>query len=71
MEFPHRYLQNAVDDYNSEAHISVWTEDDFLSFERTRIYAKDTQRLIILRGYLENAISVENVELMIKKYEKQ
>jgi len=71
VEFPHRYLQNAVGGYNSEAHISVWTEDDFLSFERTRMYAKDTQRLIILRGYLENAISVENIELMIKKYEKQ
>jgi len=71
VEFPHRYLQNAVDSYNSEAHISVWTDNDFLSFERTRMYAKDTQRLIILRGYLENAISVENVEFMIKKYEKQ
>jgi predicted nicotinamide N-methyase len=71
VEFPHRYLQNAVDGYNSEAHISVWTEDDFLSFERTRMYAKDTQRLIILRGYLENAIPVEKIELTLNKYEKQ
>ncbi len=69
VEFPHRYLQNAVDGYNSEAHISVWIEDDFLPFERTRMYVKDTQRLIILRGYLENAISVEKIELTLKKYE--
>lgn len=70
VEFPHRYLQNAVNGYNSEAHISIWTENDFLSFERTRMYAKNTQRLIILRGYLENAIPVENVELIVRKYEK-
>lgn len=71
VEFPHRYLQNAVDGYASEAHISVWTENDFFSFERTRTYAKDTQRLIILRGYLENAISVKKIELTLKKYEQQ
>lgn len=71
VEFPHRYLQNAIDGYVSEAHISIWSENDFLSFERTHMHAKDTQHLIILRGYLENAISVENIELMIKKHEKQ
>lgn len=71
VEFPHRYLQNAVDGYASEAHISVWDESDFLSFERTQMYTKDTQRLIILRGYLENAIPVEKIELVLKKYEQQ
>lgn len=71
VEFPHRYLQNAVDGYNSEAHISVWTDDDLLSFERTRMYTKDTQRLIILRGYLENVISIEKIELTLKKHEQQ
>lgn len=70
VEFPHRYLQNAVDDYASEAHISVWTENDFFSFERTRVYARDTQRLIILRGYLENVIPVEKIEFVLKKYEQ-
>jgi hypothetical protein len=69
VEFPHRYLQNAVDSYSSEAHISVWADNDFLSFERTRMYAKDTQRLIVLRGYLEKAIPVEKIELTLKKYE--
>ncbi len=69
IEFPHHYLQNAVNGYASEAHISVWAENDFFSFERTRVYAKDTQRLIFLRGYRENDISVKDVDLILKKYE--
>ncbi len=68
IEFPHRYLQNAVGDYTSEAHISVWTENDFSAFERTQIYVKDTQRLIILRGYSENIIPIEKIKLVLKKY---
>lgn len=67
VEFPHRYLQNAVDGYTSEAHISVWTENDFLPFERTRMYAKDTQRLIALRGYLEDALPIEKVDQVLEK----
>jgi len=70
VEFPHRYLQNAVDGYSSEAHISVWTENDFLSFERTQMYAKDTQRLIVLRGYCENNIAVKNIDFVLKKHEQ-
>ncbi|KKU59361.1 MAG: hypothetical protein UX81_C0010G0024 [Parcubacteria group bacterium GW2011_GWA2_47_12] len=68
VEFPHRYLQNSVDNYVSEAHISVWTENDFLSFERTQIYAKDTQRFIVLRGYLENTLPIEQIEFVLKKH---
>ncbi len=71
VEFPHRYLQNTVDGYTSEAHISVWAENDFLSFERTRMYAKDTQRLMILRGYSENTIPLEKIERILKKYEQE
>lgn len=69
VEFPHRYLQNSVDGYQSEAHISVWAENDFSSFERTKLYAKDAQRLIVLRGYLENKISVGDIELLVNKHE--
>jgi len=71
VQFPYRFLQNASGGYNSEAHISVWAESDFLSFERTRMYVKDTQRLIVLRGYLENAISVEKIELALEEYGQQ
>jgi hypothetical protein len=70
VEFPHHYEQNAVDGYTSEAHISVWTENDFLPFERTQIYTKNTQRLIILQGYSENAIPVKKIKLALKKYER-
>jgi len=66
VEFPHRYLQNAVGGYSSEAHISAWTESDFLSFERTRMYAKDTQRLIVLRGYHENNIAMKDIDFVLK-----
>ena len=69
VEFPHHYLQNAVDGYSSEAHISAWAENDFFSFERTRMYAKDTQRLIILRGYHENNIAAKDINFILKKYE--
>ena len=69
LEFPHHYLQNSVDGYQSEAHISVWTETDFSSFERTKLYIKDTQRLIVLRGYLENKVSVVEMESLINKHE--
>lgn len=67
--FPYRYIQNSVDGYSSEAHISVWTENDFFSFERTRLYKKDFQRLIILRGYLENDKNINEVDSLINKYE--
>jgi len=69
LEFPHHYLQNSVDGYQSEAHISVWTETDFSSFERTKLYIKDTQRLIVLRGYLENKVSAIEMESLINKHE--
>lgn len=71
IEFPHRYVQNAVGDYASEAHISVWAESDFSTFECTPLYAKDTQRLIVLRGYLENEITLKDVDFILKKYGRQ
>ena len=69
IEFPHRYLINSVDGRHSGAHISVWGENDFESFERTELYKSKkvggTQRLIVLRGYLENEIPVEKVNALI------
>lgn len=70
VEFPYRYLQNSVDGYQSEAHISAWTKDDFSSFEATKLSEKDTQRLVVLRGYLENEISVTEIESLLSKNEK-
>src|SRR3989344_7453428 len=38
VQFPHRYLQNSVEGYHSEAHISVWSAKDFDSFESAGLY---------------------------------
>ena len=69
IEFPHCYIQNSIDGYKSEAHISTWSESDFGSFEKTALYTKDTQRLVVLRGYLENKVSLKEVESLISRHE--
>lgn len=69
IKFPHRWLQNSIDGHQSEAHISIWTENDFCSFEKTRLYSNDALRLIALRGYLENEISISEIESLINESE--
>jgi len=68
LQFPHQYLQNAVDGYEAEAHIAVWADDDLAVFEKTKMWSKDTQRLVMIRGYLENGVSVKAVEDALEKY---
>ena len=60
IEFPYHYLQNSVDGYYSEAHMSVWDKSDFRLFE-SKFYKKKSQRLVIIKGYLENKISLDKV----------
>lgn len=60
IEFPYHYLQNSVDGYYSEAHMSVWDKSDFSLFE-SKFYKKKSQRLVIIKGYLENKISLDKV----------
>jgi|SRR3989344_3648792 len=71
IQFPHRYLQDSVDGYHAEAHISAWSEKDFECFENTGLYKTNlkggSQRLIVLRGYLENEISVGRIASLIEK----
>lgn len=69
IEFPYRYVQNSVDGYQSEAHISAWAESDFGAFERTSLYTKNSQCLVVLRGYLENKFFVKEVESLISRHE--
>jgi hypothetical protein len=71
VEFPHRYLQNSVDGHDGEAHISAWSESDFAGFECTKMRSEDTQRLIILRGYQEDKISIDNIESIIENHERK
>jgi hypothetical protein len=68
IEFPHHYLQNAVDGYSSEAHISVWGEIDFKIFDATSLYKNDGQRFIVVKGYLDDSVQLEEVEKILAKY---
>ena len=65
IQFPHKFRQNSIDDHISEAHISVWSEEDFHGFDRTKIYKKGSQRLVVLRGYLEADISIKQIENIV------
>ncbi len=70
IEFPHHYLQNAVGGYSSEAHISVWGENDFSVFDATSLYKKDGQRFIIIKGYLaEELINLKDIENILNNHE--
>lgn len=71
IQFPVRYLQNTVDSYTSEAHISVWDKTDFQSFERTKIFANEKQRLVAIRGYMENAFTIKQIETIIETNESK
>jgi len=68
IEFPHHYLQNAVEGYTSEAHISVWGESDFNIFESTLLYKKDSQRLIVIKGYINDSVGLDEVSKVLAKH---
>ena len=67
LEFPYKYLQNSVNNKFFEAHISVWSKSDFESFERTTVYNLKKQRLVVLKGYLNNS-SIRDVDIIIKRH---
>lgn len=69
LQFPFRFLQNSVANYTSEAHISVWDESDFFVFERTKLYVKERQRLLAIRGYIENSITIDQIETILESNE--
>ncbi len=66
IKFPHKYLQNSVEGYNSEAHISVWSDKDFENFERTKLYKDSDIHMIILKGYLKDTNSLTDVMGMME-----
>lgn len=70
IEFPHHYLQNAVDGYDSEAHISVWGESDFINFDSTKLYKKEGQRLVVIKGYLDDEASIMDIEPILKNHDR-
>ena len=62
IQYPDRYLQNAVAGYPSEAHISFWGEDDFRGLDRTRIFPKGKLRLVVIKGYLKHRLRLDQME---------
>lgn len=48
--YPVKFVHFSYEGYKSEAHISVWGEEDFSLFESTHI-SESYMRLVIIRGY--------------------
>lgn len=67
VQFPVAYLQDAVDGYASEAHISIWGETDFAGFDCTSTIASGQQRLLVLKGFLRHPLSVAAVDAALHK----
>lgn len=61
VNYPYRYLQNSVDGYNCEAHISVWREEDFASFNYFAL-RKGNQEFVLIEGYLSKENEIDNVK---------
>src|SRR4030043_367496 len=55
IEYPEKYIQNSVDGYEHEAHISIWNRRDFDIFDRTGIAKRGKQRLLVIQGYAKNS----------------
>ena len=52
VQYPIKYLQNTFEGKHQEAHISIWDDKDFDSFEIKKKLEAETQRFILIKGYL-------------------
>jgi len=71
VQFPEKYIQNTTEGYSNEAHISVWGTSDFQSFENSGILSRKDQRLVVIKGYLEDKINIKKINAIVNKHEKQ
>jgi hypothetical protein len=55
VKFPVQMLQNDWEGHTSEAHVSVWSELDFASFDHIFV-ERDRMHIAIVRGYRNSAI---------------
>lgn len=53
IQYPVEYVQNSYEGKFQEAHISVWSEDDFKNFNIAEKAEIDKQRLVLIKGYLQ------------------
>jgi len=70
VEFPQKYLQNPVDGHFSEAHISIWGKNDFCGFDVSDLINQSGQCLIIIKGYLEDKITIKQMNNVLNSHEK-
>src|SRR5687767_7002879 len=55
VKFPVQMLQDDWHGHVSEAHVSVWNEVDFATFDHVHV-ERDLMRLVVIRGYLNRTI---------------
>jgi hypothetical protein len=55
VKFPVQMLQDDWHGHVSEAHVSVWNEVDFATFDHVHV-ERDLMRLVLIRGYLNRTI---------------
>lgn len=52
VQYPVKYLQNTFEGKHQEAHISVWDDHDFVSFEVKKKLSIEQQRFVLIKGYI-------------------
>ena len=65
--YPVRYLQDDVEGYRSEAHISVWGETDFVGFDHSAVVQRDTQQLVVIQGYLPSKRKLAQIDRLLRR----
>lgn len=59
--FPEFSVQGAVNGIDSETHVSVWSEDDFLWHDRWAWDNCFTITMVVMRGYQSSPVAFENL----------
>jgi hypothetical protein len=52
VQYPVKYLQNTFEGKHQEAHISVWGDKDFYSFDIEKKLVAEQQKFVLIKGYL-------------------
>ncbi len=52
VQYPVKYLQNTFEGKHQEAHISVWGDNDFISFDIEKKLVAGQQKFVLIKGYI-------------------
>ena len=50
--FPTEYVQNSVEGNRAEAHLSIWSENDFYGMRHSPVYSIGKSHMVLISGYL-------------------